>query len=204
VLADLTVAGFAFERAWFAPHHEFRFPRLGAINVGAMELELRQAIEPWHVLGEELATAGTSRYVDSSVERMQLKVTGMTAGRHAVTCNGRAMPLTPTGVPGEFVAGVRFRAWSPPSALHPTIPVQAPLTFDLVDTWSQRALGGCMYHVVHPGGRSYEVFPVNANEAEARRVARFWPHGHTPGPITVHPEPPNPATPTTLDLRWMP
>ena len=129
----------------------------------------------------------------------------MTGGRHAVTCNGRALPLTPTGVRGNLVAGVRFRAWSPPSALHPTIGVQAPLAFDLVDTWAQRALGGCTYHVVHPGGRNYETFPVNANEAEARRVARFWRARATrPGPMTVHPEPPNPATPTTLDLRWMP
>ena len=204
VVTELDRAGFSFSPAWFDPFVEFRFPCFGSVTYDGVTLELRQAIEPWHVLGEELATSGTSRYVDSSVERMQLKVTGMTAGRHDVTCNGRALPLTPTGVPGIFVAGVRFRAWSPPSALHPTIPVQAPLTFDLVDTWAQRALGGCTYHVAHPGGRNYDTFPVNANEAEARRVARFWAHGHTPGPMNVHPEAPNPATPTTLDLRWMP
>jgi uncharacterized protein (DUF2126 family) len=121
-----------------------------------------------------------------------------------VTCNGRALSLAPTGIPGEFVAGVRFKAWNPPSALHPAIGVHAPLRFDLVDRWSQRALGGCTYHVSHPGGRNYEAFPVNANEAEARRRARFWPHGHTPGPVTVHDEPRNPALPTTLDLRWNP
>ena len=204
VVTDLDRHGYAFSAAWFDPFIEFRFPRFGTVTYDGVTLELRQAIEPWHVLGEELSTSGTARFVDSSVERLQLKVTGMTAGRHAVTCNGRALPLTPTGVPGVSVAGVRFRAWSPASALHPTIPIHAPLTFDLVDSWAQRALGGCTYHVVHPGGRNYETFPVNANEAEARRVARFWRHGHTPGPITVHPEPPNPATPTTLDLRWMP
>ncbi len=204
VAADIARAGYPFDPAWFDPFVEFRFPRFGTATYAGVTLELRQAIEPWHVLGEEVALGATARYVDSSVERMQIKVVGMTGGRHAVTCNGRAVPLTPTGVPGEFVAGVRFRAWNPPSALHPTIGVQAPLTFDLIDTWSQRALGGCMYHVVHPGGRNYDTFPVNANEAEARRVARFWAHGHTPGPMIVHPEQPNPATPATLDLRWQP
>ena len=204
VAHDLARAGYAFEPAWFDPFVEFRFPRYGTATYDGVTLELRQAIEPWHVLGEEMSGSGTARYVDSSVERMQVKVTGMTGARHAVTCNGRRLPLTPTGVPGEYVAGVRFRAWSPPSALHPTIGVQAPLVLDLVDTWAQRALGGCTYHVAHPGGRNYATFPVNANEAEARRVARFWAHGHTPGPMHTYPEPPNPATPATLDLRWQP
>ena len=202
VIDDLVRAGYPFSPAWFDPFVEFRFPRYGTVSYAGITLELRQAIEPWHVLGEEMSGSGTARYVDSSVERMQLKVTGMTEGRHAVACNGRTLPLTPTGIPGEYVAGVRFRAWSPPSALHPTIGVQAPLTFDLVDTWSARALGGCTYHVSHPGGRSYATFPVNANEAEARRFARFWAHGHTPGPMKLAPEPPNPATPATLDLRY--
>jgi uncharacterized protein (DUF2126 family) len=204
VVADLVRDDFPFASDWFDPFVEFRFPRFGTVTYDGITLELRQAIEPWHVLGEEIGTTGTARYVDSSVERLQMKVTGMIDQRHAVTCNGRTLPLTATGIPGEFVAGVRFRAWSPPSALHPTIRVQAPLRFDLVDRWSQRALGGCTYHVSHPGGRNYDVFPVNANEAEARRLARFWPHGHTPGPVNVHEEPLNPALPTTLDLRWQP
>ena len=204
VVADLARHDYPFATDWFDPFVEFRFPRFGAVTYDGISLELRQAIEPWHVLGEEIATSGTARYVDSSVERLQMKVTGMVGERHAVTCNGRVLPLVPTGIPGEFVAGVRFKAWNPASSLHPTIDVQAPLRFDLVDRWSQRALGGCTYHVSHPGGRNYEAFPVNANEAEARRRARFWPHGHTPGPIAVHDEPPNPALPTTLDLRWQP
>jgi uncharacterized protein (DUF2126 family)/transglutaminase-like putative cysteine protease len=202
VVADLDRAGYPFSPAWFDPFVEFRFPRYGTVSYDGITVELRQAIEPWHVLGEEVSAGGTARYVDSSVERLQVKVTGTTGGRHAVTCNGRTLPLTPTGVPGEFVAGVRFRAWNPPSALHPTIGVQAPLTFDLVDTWSSRALGGCTYHVSHPGGRNYATFPVNANEAEARRFARFWSQGHTPGTMHVAPEALNPAAPTTLDLRW--
>ncbi len=204
VVADLVAFGYAFEREWFAPFVEFRFPRFGTVDYDGVTIELRQAIEPWHVLGEEVSGSGTARYVDSSVERLQVKVNGMTGERHRVACNGRALPLAPTGIPGEYVAGVRFRAWNPPSALHPTIDVQAPLVFDLVDTWSARALGGCTYHVAHPGGRNYDTFPVNANEAEARRHARFWAHGHTPGGMKLTAEPPNPATPTTLDLRWMP
>ena len=204
VVADLIAFGYPFAHEWFAPFVEFRFPRCGSVSYVGITIELRQAIEPWHVLGEEVSGTGTSRYVDSSVERLQVKVIGMTGERHRVACNGRALPLTPTGVPGEFVAGVRFRAWNPPSALHPTIDVQAPLVFDLVDTWAARALGGCTYHVAHPGGRNYDTFPVNANEAEARRRARFWDHGHTPGGMKLGDESPNPATPTTLDLRWAP
>lgn len=203
VVEDLRRFGYAFEKHWFDPFVEFRFPRYGTVAYQGVELELRQAIEPWNVLGEEMSGGGTARYVDSSVERMQLRVRGMTDGRHIVTCNGRPLPLQPTGVAGEFVAGVRFRAWSPWSALHPTIKVQAPLVFDLVDTWSSRAIGGCTYHVSHPGGRNYDSFPINANEAEARRFARFWGHGHTSGKVTVIDEPKNPRFPMTLDLRWL-
>ena len=204
VVRDLQRAGYAFDFSWFAPFIEFRFPRYGTATYENVRIELRQALEPWHVLGEQVQQASTARYVDSSVERLQIKVNGLTESRHIVACNGRALPLAPTGIPGESVAAVRFRAWNPPSALHPTIGVHAPLTFDVVDTWSKRSLGGCTYHVSHPGGRNYDTLPVNANEAEARRVARFWNHGHTPGPMDVAPEPVNPAFPLTLDLRWQP
>ena len=204
VARDLNAADYAFSAAWFEPFIEFRFPRYGTVVYEGIELELRQAIEPWNVLGEEVSRSGTSRYVDSSVERMQIRVRGMTDSRHVVTCNGRPLPLHATGVPGEFVAGIRFRAWAPPSALHPSIGVHAPLVFDLVDSWSQRAIGGCTYHVSHPGGRNYDTFPVNANSAEARRFTRFVGHGHTPGAIVLKPEPLNPKFPHTLDLRWKP
>ncbi len=202
VVEDLRSFGYKFEKHWFDPFVEFRFPRYGTVAYHGVELELRQAIEPWNVLGEEMSGGGTARYVDSSVERMQIRVRGLTDGRHVVTCNGSPLPLQATGIAGEYVAGVRFRAWSPWSALHPTIGVQAPLVFDLVDTWSSRAIGGCTYHVSHPGGRNYNTFPINANEAEARRFARFWGYGHSPGKVEILEEVRNPRFPFTLDLRW--
>ena len=206
VAEDLQRAGFPFQYDWLAPFLEFRFPRFGTVKYRDIELELRFAIEPWNVMGEEVTAGGTARFVDSSVERLQVKLSGLTESRYTLVCNGKRVPLRNTGTQGEYVAGVRYRAWCPPSALHPTIGVHSPLVFDLLDRWSGRSIGGCTYHVSHPGGRHYETLPVNAYEAEARRMARFWPFGHTPGELPAEVWLPetcecNPEYPYTLDLR---
>ena len=202
VVQDLRQAGFTFELEWFAPFREFRFPHIGTIHVQGMQLDLHTALEPWHVLGEEISEQGTARYVDSSVERLQVSVHGMAGERYIVTCNGRKVPLRATGIRGNFIAGVRYKAWQPYSSLHPTINAHPPLIFDIVDTGNCRSIGGCTYHVAHPGGRNYETFPVNANEAEARRTARFWPHGYTQGKMEIPMEEAHPDQPLTLDLRY--
>ncbi|MEO8559255.1 MAG: transglutaminase family protein, partial [Rhodospirillales bacterium] len=202
VLEDLNRHGYDFKQEWFAPHFEFRFPEIGKVVYSGIDLELRHALEPWHVLGEEGGAGGTVRYVDSSVERMQIKLQGMVDPRHKVVVNGRQVPLRATGVVGEYVAGLRYRAWRPPEALHPTIDVHAPLVFDIFDSWNGRSVGGCTYHVAHPGGRNYQQFPVNANAAEARRRARFFPIGHSQGVMAPRNETPAPEHPLTLDLRW--
>ena len=201
VLEELGAAGFPLQAQWFAPHFEFRFPKYGDFSSRGAEIEIRQALEPWHVMGEEGSAGSTVRYVDSSVERLQVKATGLAPDRYVMACNGRRIPLRSTGKVGEFVAGVRYRAWQPSSALHPSIGVNAPLTFDLVDTWMERSLGGCQYHVSHPGGRSYATFPVNAFESESRRLGRFFRMGLTPGKIAAPSEQTSTEFPFTLDLR---
>ena len=202
VLGDLREAGFGFEEEWFRAHFEFRFPFFGKAVYRETSIEIRGALEPWHVLGEEGMASGTVRFVDSSVERLQVRVQGFPADRYVVSCNRRRLPLTPTGVAGESVAGVRFRAWQPQSCLHPTLPPDAPLYIDIIDTWNSRAVAGCTYHVSHPGGRAADDCPVNSHAAESRRLARFEARGHTPGRFDRLPaEEKSDEFPTTLDLR---
>jgi uncharacterized protein (DUF2126 family) len=166
-----------------------------------MKLTLNQALEPWHVMGEQGAIGGTVRFVDSSVERLQVKLEGPDPDRYVVTCNRRRVPLAATGIAGTSVAGIRYKAWQPAAGMHPVLPVNSPLTLDIYDTWTRRAIGGCTYHTAQPRGRTYETYPVNGNEAEARRLARFIAEGHTPGAYSPPPEEIAGEFPLTLDLR---
>jgi uncharacterized protein (DUF2126 family) len=202
VVADLNMAGFPFKLDWFAPHMAFRFPKVGDFNSRGVQVDIHNALEPWHVLGEEGSPGGTVRYVDSSLERIEVKIRNFVDSRYVLTCNGREVPMHPTGRAGEYVAGIRYRAWQPPNALHPTIDVHAPLKLDLYDTWNGRSLGGCEYHVSHPGGRSYDIFPVNAFEAESRRLNRFFRMGHTQGDFERKSLGTKGEFPMTMDLRW--
>jgi uncharacterized protein (DUF2126 family)/transglutaminase-like putative cysteine protease len=205
VIEEMQINGFAFKKEWFLPHLEFRFPLIGKLQTMGTEIILRHSLEPWHVMGEENSSGGTARYVDSSLERIEVRVTGLNQSRYTITCNGRQLPLQPSGTAGEYIAGVRYKAWNPPSSLHPSIAVHVPLIFDIIDTWMGRSIGGCQYHVTHPGGTNYDNFPINAFEAESRRLSRFFRMGHTPGLIkAIHPNievKVNKEFPFTLDMR---
>jgi uncharacterized protein (DUF2126 family) len=203
VLGELSRRGIALDPAWFKPHFEFRFPMLGSVVKDTTTLELRAALEPWPVLGEESSGGGQSRYVDSSNERLQVRLFGVAPERHLVSVNGVEMPLHATGTRGEYVCGVRYRAWQAPSSLHPTIGVHGPLHFDLYDRWNERSIAGATYHVVHAGGRASLDRPVNAAAAEGRRIARFNAFGHTQGKFRPQAASVNPHFPMTLDLRWI-
>ncbi|WP_284179690.1 transglutaminase family protein [Rhabdaerophilum sp. SD176] len=204
VLDDLGRHGFPLLPEWYEAQFEFRFPTCGEVEFEGVKLEIRQALEPWHVLGESGTPGGTVRFVDSSIERLQVKLQTGDPARYHVACNRRLVPLTRIGSSGIGIGGVRFKAWKPPNGLHPVLPLDVPLTFDVFDTHSGRALGGCVYHVAHPGGRSYETFPVNSNEAQARRLARFEPYGHSAGSYVPARTQPHPEFPMTLDLRMPP
>ena len=201
VMQQLNEWGYPFQAEWYRPFFEFRFPKLGEVASRGMQLSLRKALEPWHVLGEESSNSGTSRYVDSSAERIEIMINGFVPERYAVAANGYKTPMRATGTSGEFVGGVRFKAWDPASAMHPTAAATPKVTIDVVDQHNDKSVFGCMYFVSHPGGMAYEHFPVNAREAQARRLSRFWPQGHSQGTLRVAEPIPSPEFPYTLDLR---
>ena len=203
VLGHLCQSGYQIEEKWFASHFEFRFPKIGSIAADGIELEFRRALEPWNVLAEETISGRTFRSVDSSLERLQVKISGATTeSRYVIACNGRKVPLQATNVIGEAIAGVRYRARRLSEELHPTVPVHAPLIFDIIDSWQQRSIGRCAYHVTSPTGGLYSTRPVNAGEAEARRTERFQKLNPQPGSVSLPADETNPLFPVTLDLRW--
>ncbi|HSI04083.1 MAG: transglutaminase family protein [Myxococcota bacterium] len=204
VLAYLKAQGFTLPADAYLPFLTLRCPLVGRLQAGDVILELRNAMEPWHVLGEEPAGAGTSRYVDSSMERIEVRAIGLIPERHVVAVNGWTVPLSTTATAGESVGGVRFRAWAPPHSLHPHLGIHHPLRFDVVDTWGERSLGACGYHVWHPEGRAFAAAPLTRFEAAARRAQRFTIEGPLQHPVSVREAQAHPDAPYTLDLRRLP
>jgi uncharacterized protein (DUF2126 family) len=201
VLAYLAAAGLPFPADAYKPFVELRCPLVGSIEAGDVRLEVRNALEPWHVLGEEVGAGGTARYVDSSLERLEVRAIGLVPERHRVLVNGAIVPMRTTAAADIHVAGVRFRAWCPPRSLHPHLGVHHPVRFDVLDTWAARSLGACAYHVWHPEGRGYASPPLTRFEASARRSARFTVEGPLPYPVEARPARPSEDQPYTLDLR---
>jgi uncharacterized protein (DUF2126 family) len=201
ILAFLDARGLALPADAYRPFVDLRCPVVGTLSAGDVTLEVRNAIEPWNVLGEEMSSSGTSRYVDSSVERIEVRAEGLLPERHAILVNGLALPLRSTGVAGRYVGGVRFRAWAPPHSLHAHIGIHHPVRLDVVDRWGKRSLGACAYHVWHPEGRAFDTPPLTRFEAAARRAQRFTVEGAIPWPVTPIPASPHAEQPYTLDLR---
>ncbi|MEY2667542.1 MAG: hypothetical protein RJA59_180, partial [Pseudomonadota bacterium] len=201
VLGFLDGRGIGLPREAYRPFVEFRCPVVGRLQVGGVAVEIRNALEPWPVLGEEPGGGGTARFVDSSMERVEVRAEGLETERFDVLVNGLAVPLRATGTAGEHVGGVRFRAWAPSSSLQPHLGIHHPLRFDLFDRWAGRSVGACAYHVWHPEGRAYEAAPLTRFEATARRAARFTEEGPLPWPTRPRATQPHPEYPHTLDLR---
>ncbi|QDT09535.1 DUF2126 domain-containing protein [Planctomycetes bacterium K23_9] len=204
LIGELNDRGIAMDAEWFVPQFNFRFAKIGEMTRDGVNLELRSAIEPWFLMGEEPAGGGTARYVDASMERLQVTVDGFDPNRHAILCQGHQVPMHETDIAGRFIAGVKYRAWQPPRCLHPTIAVDTPLQFDIVDRNRRHSVGGCRYHVSHPAGLTYDKLPINASEAETRRATRFTAGTVTGGVVDVPPLPPTISPneyPVTFDLR---
>ncbi|MGI9212205.1 MAG: transglutaminase family protein, partial [Methylococcaceae bacterium] len=150
VLAEIRQCGIPLQDEWYKPLLELRFPLLGRTQIGPITLEMRSAHEPWPILAEEVTASGVARFVDSANDRVQIEVFGITPGRHILACNGRRVPLQPTATQGHCIAGIRYKAWNPVATLHPTVPPVYELAFDLIDTWTDKVLGGFTYSPPRP------------------------------------------------------
>ena len=175
VIRDLDRARLPVQADWFAPFLDRRFPTLGEVAMGDVRMAIRTAHEPWPVLAEEAVAGVVTRFIDAANQRVQVELTGLTPTHHILVCNGRRVPLQPTRTRGRFLAGVRYKAWNPPSSLHPTLWPVYSLVFDLLDARTGEVLGGCTWFPARPSLVGFSAAPAPVASGEPEREPHYRP-----------------------------